>query len=138
MTLVQKKKTDLPVGSGELGGNNSATSPAAASAAARTPKISVKKESELLQDPSSAKDIVQVHNIVAGGGKPRKPFPSKSIDSADGSGSPSSATVVTSAGSNKNPPDPIVTISKVQSLAVSATNQVINSWMANCKLEKSF
>ena len=121
-----------------MGGNNSATSPSAASAAARTPKISVKKESELLQDPSSAKDIVQVHNIVAGGGKPRKPFPSKSIDSADGSGSPSTATVVTSVGSNKNPPDPIVTISKVQSLAVSAANQVNNycSRLANCLLEK--
>jgi hypothetical protein len=55
VTLVQKKKTDsAPVGSGEIG------SIAVAAAAARTPKISVKKESELLQDPSAAKDIVQV------------------------------------------------------------------------------
>jgi hypothetical protein len=53
VTLVQKKKTDsAPVGSGEIG--------SIAVAAARTPKISVKKESELLQDPSAAKDIVQV------------------------------------------------------------------------------
>jgi hypothetical protein len=55
VTLVQKKKTDsAPVGSGEIG------SIAVAAAAARIPKISVKKESELLQDPSAAKDIVQV------------------------------------------------------------------------------
>jgi hypothetical protein len=56
VTLVQKKKTDsAPVGSGEIG-----SIAVAAAAAARTPKISVKKESELLQDPSAAKDIVQV------------------------------------------------------------------------------
>jgi hypothetical protein len=49
VTLVQKKKSD---GAEETSGT--------AAAAARTPKISVKKESELLQDPQSAKDVVQV------------------------------------------------------------------------------
>jgi hypothetical protein len=40
-----------------------------------------------LQDTSAAKDVVQVHNIVAGGAKPRKPFPSKSIESSEGASS---------------------------------------------------
>jgi len=52
VTLVQKKKT------------SDATENAANSATRAPPKISVKKESELLQDPTTAKDIVQVKNGV--------------------------------------------------------------------------
>ena len=52
VTLVQKKKT------------SDATENAANSATRAPPKISVKKESELLQDPTTAKDVVQVKNGV--------------------------------------------------------------------------
>jgi len=38
-----------------------------------------------------------VHNIIGGSNKPRKPFPSKSIDSAEGSSSPIAALAVVAA-----------------------------------------
>ena len=77
VTIVQKKKVVEP-----------AESAAASSAAARTPKISVKKESELLQDPMSAKDL--------SGSKPKKPFPGQSKSGEGGDGSHAAATPVTS------------------------------------------
>ena len=104
VTIVQKKKVVEP-----------AESAAASSAAARTPKISVKKESELLQDPMSAKDL--------SGSKPKKPFPGQSKSGEGGDGSHAAATPVTSGSSgSKAPPDPIVTISKVQSMAALAAS----------------
>ena len=90
VTVVHKKKED---GS------------AATATAASGPKISVKKESELLQDPSS-KDIVEVSAKIRG--KPAPPFPARKSVDEDKS-------------SSRSPPDPIVTISKVQSLATGAT-----------------
>ena len=50
-------------------------------------KLVVETNYFILQDTSAAKDVVQVHNIVAGGAKSRKPFPSKSIESAEGASS---------------------------------------------------
>ena len=84
VTVVHKKKVDV----GEV-------------VKATTPKISVKKESELLQDPSGAskKDIVEVTRKQTAIRKP-------SID--------------VDINSQKVPPDPIVTISKVQNAAVAS------------------
>ena len=99
--------------------------------------LSVKKESELLETPKVAKDLVQVHNIAvqnnsksaaisnanhaaaaaaakAAVDQARKSFQlgakRKSIDAiADG-------LDATNGNSDKNPPDPIVTISKVSGI----------------------
>ena len=100
--------------------------------------LSVKKESELLETPKVAKDLVQVHNIAvqnnsksaaisnanhaaaaaaakAAVDQARKSLQlgakRKSIDAiADG-------LDATNGNSDKNPPDPIVTISKVSGIS---------------------
>lgn len=95
----------------------------------------MKKESELLETPKTAKDIVQVHNIAAqssnktsissnanhaaaaAAAKAALDAARKSLQmganrrSIDSIGDNSDSTA------DKNPPDPIVTISKVSGLA---------------------
>jgi hypothetical protein len=127
VTVVQKKKS--------IDGDTPSTSAPPKSSAGGF--LSVKKESELLETPKSAKDVVQVHNIVAQSANKsnavsnanhaaaaaaakaaldaaRKSLQQgalrRSIESMgenpDGNGSTDTLT-------GKNPPDPIVTISKV-------------------------
>ncbi len=87
------------------------------------PRISVKKESELLEsatgaasaasgESAAAKDVVNVHLRRSA----KKSFPRKSIDS-DGGGEEKNAT------GGKSPPDPIVTISKVQSIVTGGNKE---------------
>ncbi len=85
------------------------------------PRISVKSESELLEDRAATKDVVNVHLHAKG----RKSFLPKSTESPDetssseqqkeqdsGAGKTTASAPPRSGG--KSPPDPIVTISKVQ------------------------
>ncbi len=100
MTMVQKKSNS--------GGG-----------AGERPRISVKSESELLEDPAT-KDVVNVHLHAKG----RKSFLRKGTDSPEVVATEqkrgedeeaASAAAAPQRPGGKSPPDPIVTISKVQS-----------------------
>ena len=110
--------------------------------------MSVKKESELLEAPKAAKDIVQVHNIAAqssnknninsnanhaaaaAAAKAALDAARKSLQIGANRRSIESIGDNSDNNSDKNPPDPIVTISKVSGLAGMAGN-MINTCLHN-------
>merc|ERR1719189_3451271 len=129
VTVVQKKKS--------IDGDSPSTS-IAASKPSMGGFLSVKKESELLETPKVAKDLVQVHNIAA-----QNNSKATAISNANHAAATAAAKAAldlarkslqlgakrksieaiadgvdaTNGNPDKNPPDPIVTISKVSGIS---------------------
>ena len=140
VTVVQKKKIEITsTKTPPLPTTTTATTPSSTPSA---PRISVKKESELLESSKleqQSKDVVNVHirsNLAAVAAvasnsaasmatitsKAKKSFPGQ-IPQQQRKSSDSIEAIEEVPSSKRNPPDPIVTISKVQSLAVDAANK---------------